>query len=177
METEKGLKTNKYGQVILTSDKLLDLLLQGRNINHLIVSDDEDIELFKKYQSSLIPDTIEFSENVDDELSFDEFHEKCAKEWTFPKIYQQIDVKKWLHNKCITKEEHDRVDEEYSLFEERDLIMLLRLFIYIIDSLREKKMLWGVGRGSSVNSYILYLIGVHRVNSLKYNLPISDFLR
>lgn len=177
MEPKKGVNVNKYGQVILSSEKLKELLLQGKSINHLNVDFDEDIQLFQKYQSSLIPDTITFLDAPEEELSFEEFHQKCADEWTFPKIYQQLDVKRWLHEKCKTQEEHDRVDEEYRLYEEKDLIMLLRLFIYIIDHLRERKMVWGVGRGSSVSSYILFLIGVHRVNSLKYGLSITDFLR
>lgn len=177
MEAKKSLKTNIYGQVILSSDRLKDLLLQGKNISHLNVIPDEDIELFKEFQSALIPDTIVFLGEPEEELSFDAFHQKCAEEWTFPAIFQQLDVKTWLHNKCVTQEEHDRVDEEYILYEERDLIMLLRLFIYLIDHMRQEKIVWGVGRGSSVSSYILYLIGVHRVNSLKYNLSISDFLR
>jgi len=34
-----------------------------------------------------------------------------------------------------------------------------------------------VGRGSSVSSYILYLIGIHRVDSLRYGFSISDYLK
>jgi DNA polymerase III alpha subunit len=36
---------------------------------------------------------------------------------------------------------------------------------------------WGVGRGSSVASYVLFLIGVHRIDSMKYNLDYKEFLR
>lgn len=177
MEAKKGVKTNSYGQAILSSDNLRDLLLQGRNISHLNVIRDEEIELFEKYQSSLIQDTITFLNEPDENLTFEEFHEKCAKEWLFPAIFQQLDVKTWLHDRCKTQEEHNRVDEEYALYEERDLIMLLRLFIFLVDHMRKNNIVWGVGRGSSVSSYILYLIGVHRVDSLKYGLSISDFLR
>ena len=48
---------------------------------------------------------------------------------------------------------------------------------YIIDTLRENNIVWGVGRGSSVSSYMLYLIGVHKVDSIKYNLNINEFIR
>jgi DNA polymerase III alpha subunit len=48
---------------------------------------------------------------------------------------------------------------------------------YLVDTLRENKILWGVGRGSSVASYVLYLIGVHKIDSLKYNLDIAEFLK
>jgi DNA polymerase III alpha subunit len=177
METKKSLTTNKYGQVILSSDNLIELLLQGKNISHLNVKFDDDIELFKQYQSSLIPTTVVFLDAPEELLTFNEFHQKCSEEWMFPEIFQQIDVKTWLHNKCKTQQEHERVDEEFILYEDRDLVMALRMFIFLVDYMRKNKIVWGVGRGSSVSSYILYLIGIHRVNSLKYELSISDFLR
>jgi DNA polymerase III alpha subunit len=177
METQESLKTNSYGQAILSDNNLRELLLQGKNISHLNVIFNEEIELFKKYQSMLLPETITFLDAPEEKLTFEEFHKKCADEWIFPAIYQQTDVLSWLYDKCKTQEEKDRVDEEYSLFEERDLIMLLRLFIFLIDYMRKNKFVWGVGRGSSTSSYILYLIGTHRVNSIKYKLDIKDFLK
>jgi DNA polymerase III alpha subunit len=47
----------------------------------------------------------------------------------------------------------------------------------MVDTFREEKIVWGVGRGSSVASYVLYLLGVHKVDSLKYNLNVDEFLR
>lgn len=177
METKDSIKTNMYGQAILSSNNLKDLLLQGKNISHLNVEVDRDIELFQKYQAELLSETITFLGAPEENLTFDEFHQKCAEEWIFPTIYQTIDVRAWLYNKCKTKEEISRVDEEYALYEERDLIMLLRLFIFLVDYMRKNKFVWGVGRGSSVSSYILYLIGVHRVDSLKYGFDIKDYLK
>lgn len=177
MATEKSLKVNMYGQAILSSDNLRELLLQGKNISHLNVIFDEEIELFDKYQSELLPDNITFLDAPEEVLSFDDFHLKCSDEWIFPIVYQQVDVKVWLHDKCKTQQQIDRVNEEYALYEERDLIMLLRLFIFLVDYMRKNKFVWGVGRGSSVSSYILYLIGVHRVDSLKYNFDIKDYLK
>ena len=179
METKESrrINLNKYGQTILNSEDLRELILQGKNISHLNVTFDDDIKLFQEYQSELIPETITFLGAPNEDLTFDEFHMKCADDWIFPKVYQQIDVLTWLKNKCKTQEEIERVELEYKLYQERDLIMLLRLFIYLVDYMRKNKFLWGVGRGSSVSSYILYLIGVHRVNSLLYNLDIRDYLK
>lgn len=171
------MKINMYGQAILSSDNLRELLLQGKNISHLNVIFDEEIDLFQKYQSGLIPDTITFLDAPEEKLTFDEFHQQRADEWVFPIVYQQINVKQWLLDKCKTQVEIDRVDEEYKLFEERELLMLLRLFIFLVDYMREKGYIWGVGRGSSVSSYILFLIGVHRVDSLKYGFDIKDYLK
>jgi len=177
METKESLRTNLYGQAILSDTDLRELLLQGKNISHLNVIFNEEIDLFKQYQSMLLPETITFLDAPEEKLTFDEFHHKCADEWIFPIIYQQIDVRAWLYDKCTTQEEINRVDEEYLLYEERELIMLLRLFIFLIDYMRKNKFVWGVGRGSSTSSYILYLIGTHRINSIKYNLDIRDFLK
>jgi DNA polymerase III alpha subunit len=178
VEAEKsGIKVNMYGQAILSSNNLRELLLQGKNISHLNVVFDEEISLFKEHQAELLQETITFLEAPEENSTFDEFHQKCADEWIFPKIYQQIDVKKWLFDKCKTNAELDRVELEYELYEERDLIMLLRLFIFLVDYMRKNKFIWGVGRGSSVSSYILYLIGVHRVDSLFYQFDIKDYLK
>jgi DNA polymerase III alpha subunit len=177
METKENIKTNKYGQAILTSDGLRELLLQGKNISHLNVIFDEEIKLYEKYQSELLNDTITFLGDPEEILSYDDFHSKCAEEWVFPIVYQQIDVHAWLIDKCKTQQEIDRVNEEYKLYEERDLIMLLRLFIYLIDYMRKNKFIWGVGRGSAVSSFCLYLIGVHRVDPIKYKLNIKDYLK
>jgi DNA polymerase III alpha subunit len=166
-----------YGQAILSSDNLRELLLQGKHISHLNVVHDDEIKLYEQYQDLLLKQKVTFLDAPDENLSFDDFHLQKANEWIFPEEFQQIDVYKFLIDKCKTQEEIDRVDEEYLLYKERDLIMLLRLFIFLVTYLREKKFIWGVGRGSSVSSYILYLIGVHRVNSLKYNFDIKDYLK
>lgn len=175
--SKNGVKVNMYGQAILSSDNLRELLLQGKNIGHLNVIKDEEIELFEEYQSALLSETITFLDAPEEKLTFDEFHQQCADEWVFPVVYQQIDVHRWLIDKCKTQQEIDRVNEEYVLYKDRDLVMLLRLFIFLVDYMRKNKFIWGVGRGSSVSSYILYLIGVHRVDSLKYGFDIKDYLK
>ena len=84
------LRINMYGQAILSSDRLRELLLQGKNISHLNVIFDEEIELFKKYQAELINQTVTFLDAPEEILSFDEFHRQAADTWIFPEIYQQI---------------------------------------------------------------------------------------
>ena len=171
------MKINMYGQAILSSDKLRELLLQGKNIGHLNVVQDEDIQLYEKYQDILLRQKTIFLDAPAEDLTFDDFHLQKADEWIFPLEYQQIDVLAFLLDKCKTQQEIDRVNEEYLLYLDRDLVMLLRLFIFLVDYMRKNKYIWGVGRGSSVSSYILYLIGIHRVNSLKYGFDIKDYLK
>ena len=67
--------------------------------------------------------------------------------------------------------------DELKEFEVRGLFDMLRYMIYLVDVMRENNIVWGVGRGSSVASYVLYLIGIHRINPLDYDLNWRDFLR
>ena len=94
-----------------------------------------------------------------------------------PERYYNIDVKQWLLEKTQTEEERDRVLIEYSLFEQKKFVKVLQFLIYFVDTLRANNIVWGVGRGSSVASFCLFLIGVHKINPLLYNLDIKEFLR
>jgi DNA polymerase III alpha subunit len=97
--------------------------------------------------------------------------------WLVPKEYLQTDIKQWLLDKCVTEEEKDRVETEIQLYNKHNMIPVLKTMRYIVDVLRENNIIWGVGRGSSVASYCLFLIGIHKINSIKYNLSIGEFFK
>jgi DNA polymerase III alpha subunit len=63
------------------------------------------------------------------------------------------------------------------LFNKKGFIKVLQFLIYFIDTLRNNNVVWGVGRGSSVSSFCLFLIGVHKINPLLYELDYKEFLR
>jgi len=99
--------------------------------------------------------------------------------WNIPSEYLERDIAEELIQEAtqISPEAVERVREEFLLYEERNMIPLLQTLLYIRDRMIEKKVVWGVGRGSSVASYVLYLMGIHLVDSLKYGLSIKEFLR
>jgi DNA polymerase III alpha subunit len=97
--------------------------------------------------------------------------------WRMPAEYQNLDIAQWVLDQCNTQEELQRVGQELLLYQERNLFPLLKQLKYIVDTWRVNNIVWGVGRGSSVASYVLYLIGVHRINSMYYDLDIEEFLR
>jgi DNA polymerase III alpha subunit len=99
-----------------------------------------------------------------------------AKHWFIPDDYCP-DLVAMLYDQCTTDEQRDRVNQELELFIKNDMYDVLHVMKYIVDTLRENNIVWGVGRGSSVASYVLYLIGVHKVDSIKYNLPIEEFFK
>jgi len=88
-----------------------------------------------------------------------------------------LDIAEWLISQCKTDAEIERVGAELLMYQERGMFDLLRQLKYIIDTWRKNNIVWGVGRGSSVASYVLYLLGVHKINSIKYNLDVHEFLR
>jgi DNA polymerase III alpha subunit len=75
------------------------------------------------------------------------------------------------------KENHQRIVQEINLFKKHNMISMLKTMKYIVDTLRSNNVIWGVGRGSSVASYVLHIIGVHKIDSVKYNLPIEEFFK
>jgi len=114
-----------------------------------------------------------------DELGIDvtEYHKRNQSNWHMPEKYKQLDIAEYLLKLCTTDAELQRVGTELLLYQERGMFDLLRFLVYIVDVMREQDIVWGVGRGSSVASYVLYLIGVHKIDSLYYDLDIAEFLR
>ena len=103
--------------------------------------------------------------------------EEAVKKWTMPVEYAELDLDVYFANKISTNEQAVRVVEELALFEEHGLEPMLRFMIYLVKLMQDNNILWGVGRGSSVSSYLLFLVGLHQVDSIKYNLDIKEFIR
>jgi len=99
------------------------------------------------------------------------------KEWYIPESVAELDLDVYFAEKVKTVEEAIRVAEELALYRERKMEPMLRFMIHLVQVMRENNIVWGVGRGSSVSSFLLYLAGLHSVNSVKYNLDIKEFIR
>ena len=97
--------------------------------------------------------------------------------WFMPDSYKSMDIKKYVLDLCKSQQETDRVKLELEEYEKRNLLMLLRQMKYIVDTLRKNNIVWGVGRGSSVASYVLHLLGVHKIDSIKYDIPLNEFFK
>ena len=97
--------------------------------------------------------------------------------WHMPDEYRQLDIAEYILSLCNSDAQLQRCGQELLLFQERNLFDLLRYLKYLVDTLRSNNMIWGVGRGSSVASYVLYLLGVHRIDSIFYDLDAREFLR
>ena len=171
------MKTDDLGIPRFTSQDLVDLIYNG-NINkcHTVLCDgSEDIDKFNKLaEQNGLPELKKY-EPV--KITQNEFDEICQEDWFMPDHYKRMDIEKYLIEKCKTSEEIERVEAELVEYDQRQMYNLLRYMCYLVDFMREHNIVWGVGRGSSVSSYVLYLIGIHKVNSIQYELDYTEFLR
>jgi DNA polymerase III alpha subunit len=91
--------------------------------------------------------------------------------------YKDLDIETWIMQRCDTDTKMRRAQDELVLFRQHNMIDVLRYCKYLVDIMRYNNIVWGVGRGSSVASYVLYLIGIHKIDSIKYDLDIKEFLK
>ena len=172
-------KTNKFGEIVFDEQDLCDLVMQGHDpskLNGVIVDPPLDIETAALILDS-VPEFIQYDKYAEENLSVQEFDHRNQQRWFMPEEYQQLDIAKHVLDLCQTEAELQRVGEELLLYQERNLFDLLRYLKYLVDVMQSNRLIWGVGRGSCVASYVLYLLQVHRVNSMFYDLDPQEFLR
>ena len=173
----KGRKIDEFGQVIFDEEGLCEVLMCGGIIEDLVAEQSPAIQQFNQLYKAW--DNGERAVTPYSALQTDpsEFHKHKQETWLMPASYKTLDVKELLFERCSTTEEIERVIYEFDLFTDRGMIPLLQFLVFLVDYLISNDIVYGVGRGSSVSSYCLYLIGVHRIDSLKYGLDIRDFLK
>jgi DNA polymerase III alpha subunit len=100
-------------------------------------------------------------------------------QWLLPEPYEKRDIESEVLTTAASHgpEAIARVKTEFQEFEKRDMVPLLKLLLYIKERMEEKNKVWGVGRGSSCAVYTFFLMGIHSVDSLKFNLPMDEFFR
>jgi DNA polymerase III alpha subunit len=168
------MKIDDYGRQILTENDLCDLFL--KNPQHIIKNALVDKEL-------TIPESLEIKTHLDVtvyeplDMRVSKFDKMNQRNWYIPESYKDFDIAKYVLDLCQTEEELQRVGDELIKFQERDMFPLLVYCKYLVDTMRQHNIVWGVGRGSSVSSYVLYLIGIHKINSIHYDLSIDEFLK
>ena len=169
------IKINETGNCIFTEQDAIDLLYTNPDFDISKLFFDN----IEQYNQSIKNTGIDLPKikKIVDNLDVATFDQQQINNWYMPQKYYEINVLQWLLDKCQNDEEKMRVQAEYSLFEKKKFIKVLQFLIYFIDTLRANNIIWGVGRGSSVASFCLFLIGVHKINPLQYNLDYTEFLR
>jgi len=166
---------DKYSRQVLSENQAVEMLYADPklDVSNLCLEDGDQFNRASKklHLNMFITQLDEIGVDVE------QYHKQNQNNWHMPEKYKQLDIAEYLLKLCTTDAELQRVGTELLLYQERDMFDLLRFLVYIVDVMREQNIVWGVGRGSSVASYVLYLIGVHKIDSLYYDLDIAEFLR
>lgn len=165
--------------MIYSEDDICDLLMQSYDVTkmkNLLVDPTVDLETAATILEN-VPAFIRYDQMAADSISKEDFDHRNQTTWFMPESYKTLDIAEHVIGLCETPAELQRVGQELLLFQERNLFDLLRYLKYLVDLMKHNQLIWGVGRGSSVASYVLYLLGVHKINSMYYDLDPAEFLR
>ena len=177
MENFHEMKSDHVGRILFDEEDVVDIVMRGQplaDLNGLIVQPAIDLETAALILDD-VPKFINYNELAAESL--EEFDHRCQNNWHMPDEYQQLDIAAHVIAMCDTPEKLQRVGHELLLYQERDLFDLLRYLKYLVDVMHDNRVIWGVGRGSSTASYVLYLLGVHQIDSMYYDLDVGEFLR
>jgi DNA polymerase III alpha subunit len=168
------MRLDQFSNPIFDEKDLYEALYKGYELssNMIVETSAETQKLEQQLGFSFLPP---YSKDFDIDLKH--YDEEMQRNWFIPEGAVHENLVEMLYGMCTTKEQTDRVSEELAAFIARGMMDLLFYLKYMVDTLEEKNILWGVGRGSSVASYVLFLLGVHNIDSLKYNLDWQEFLR
>lgn len=165
------MRLDDFSNPIYSSKDIENFIYQNRIdiLDKIFVEDSSEVNKFNKIEEKLqiyYPST----------LSKNEFDASLQEKWFMPYEYKNMDIESYLVHVC-PKENYQRLIEELQEFRSRNMINLLRWLKYFTDMCRNNNIVWGVGRGSSVASYTLFLLGVHKIDSVKFKLDWKEFLR
>ena len=172
------VKTNEYSEIELTEIEAFNALYTGKlvSLENIYVDFVDQFNKARQTNADRLSDLKQLPKHEEHD-SIELFDNTNQLNWFMPKEAVCENLMEMLFGMCTTTEQHDRVEKELELFSQHGMIDLLFYCKYLVDTMRENKIVWGVGRGSSVASYILYLIGVHKIDSIKYELDINEFLK
>ena len=168
------MRTDVYGQIILNEKDLCDLYLKDPEKIFNTILTETDIPFSQVLNLVQYPTVNKY---LDPKISVTEFDNKNQRNWHMPASYKEMDIAQYILSQCTNDAELQRAGQELLLFQEYDMFDLLRYLKYLVDTMRDNNIVWGVGRGSSVSSFILYLIGIHKINSLYFDLDINEFIK
>ncbi len=176
MLTLPKMKTNCHGQMIFDQADVVNQLMQGnQQFAGYVVDSSVDLSA----AADILENTPAFAiyHSTVEDISTEQFDQQCQQNWHMPAEYKTLDIAELVLSCCNNVNELQRCGQELLLYQERNLFDLLRYLKYLVDTMTQNQVIWGVGRGSSVASYVLYKLGVHRIDSLHYNLDVTEFLR
>lgn len=166
------MRLDQFSNPIFSEQDMFEALYKGQTLSSAMFVESNDA--IKKLEEVA---ELQFRAPVDsNNIALKEYDSALQTDWYMPDEYKSMDIEDFLVSVC-PKENYQRLVDELLAYQSRNMMDLLRWLKYFVDTCEKNSIVWGIGRGSSVASYVLYLIGVHSVDSVKYNLDWQEFLR
>lgn len=155
----------------VTPDLVPEMLLAGVPISKIAVTEeDEEVKAFNMISDEVIPVGHEPSSEYN-------------LTWKIPERYNEINLPAYLLKTLAAKFPDPekripyakRLNEELQEIQKRNLEQIVKALIFVVDKFNELGIVYGVGRGSSCASLVLFLIGVHKVDPIKFGIPMTEF--
>jgi DNA polymerase III alpha subunit len=171
------IKIDDLGIPIFSAADLINLIYSGHasKVHDVQCEDTADVQRFNAAAKHRYTQGLQVY--IPPNVTMLEFDDACQSEWFMPDEYLKINVYDYLVVSCTNQDEINRLSQELQEYQTRDMLNILRYMIFLVNFMRENEIVWGVGRGSSVASFVLYLIGVHKINSIQYGLDFHEFMR
>ena len=162
------------GISIVDPDSLIEAILAG-------------VPLTRLRTTHITPDVTSFNSKVkhDDKIKLAEDSVNLSLRWQLPSKYVNLNIEGFILDKFqefgknLSTEDLEiaskRVLDELDEIDRRGLSNLFKTIVYVIDKFKEENVIWGVGRGSSCASYILFILGLHSVDCLRYEIDFNEF--
>jgi len=175
------------GQSSLSVDSICNRIFEGEDLRSILSEnaisgrDKKEVEKFLK----LVPEFRDVKTRYKEKTSVTGFDTS----FNIDEDYQNLNIEKFLvkklkkdiEKKQLSDEEIliriERVEKELELYKKHGLFDVLSACCFIVDTLKDHSVVWGPGRGSACCSYVLYLIGIHNIDSVAFDLEMSEFLR
>ncbi len=180
MKTQLEARALRYdGSSEIAPDDLARFLLLGVPPSKLRVhGTEEDIARFNEQ----VPPEDQLRLVQDEEVELD-------LSWQLPEPYRSMDLDTVVLNAYLERRDSGELDHgpkyQDAAFERmgaeleevraRGLTEFMRTVLYVLARMREEGVVWGVGRGSSGASYILFLLGLHVVDCVLLEVPMEEF--
>lgn len=162
------------GVIQVAPEKLESLIMSGAMPEKLAVT-------------VMTPEIEAYNRLADNKIQVKTELNPLSYEWELPPEYQDFDLVKYVNEEILAKDKIpedalfekriDRLLTELDYYQNEGYIPMLATLVYVIDTLKKNRIVWGVGRGSSCASYLLYLMDVHSIDPIKFDIPIEEFLR
>lgn len=160
------------GTCQIPSEKVVDLIIGGVPIEQIAVLEHDD-------------EVGQYNQLANTPMKFGDFGIDFVPDftWQIPNSVKALDLAtalaKLLRNKfenCLNFHVYEeRLQIELKEIKDRNLSNMVKTLFFVIDYFRQNDIVYGVGRGSSCASLILFLIGVHCIDPVKFEISHLEF--